>query len=53
MLQIIFIDYNKKSCDIIASKQSCQVLLGWKGAFVGKRRKKVWQAAPSCLVWTV
>ena len=29
------------------------MLLGWKGTFVGKRRKKVWQAAPSCLFWTL
>ena len=28
------------------------VLLGWKGTFVGKRRNKVWQATP-CLFWTV
>ena len=30
-----------------------EMLLGRKGAFVGKRRKKVWQEAPSCLFWTV
>ena len=30
-----------------------EMLLGWKSAFVGKRRKKVWQAAPSCLLWIV
>ena len=30
-----------------------EMVLGWKSAFVGKRRKKVWQAAPSCLFWTV
>ena len=29
------------------------MLLGWKGSFVGKRRKKVWQTTPSCLFWTV
>ena len=29
------------------------MLLGWKGTFVGKRRKKVWQTVPSCLFWTV
>ena len=29
-----------------------EMLLGWKGAFVGKRRKIVWQVAP-CLFWTV
>ena len=29
------------------------MLLGWKGTFVGKRRKKVWQTAPSCLFWIV
>ena len=28
-------------------------LLGWKCAFVGKRRKKVWQPTPSCLFWIV
>ena len=30
-----------------------EMLLGWKSAFVGKRRKKVWQAAPFCLLWIV
>ena len=30
-----------------------EMLLGWKCAFVGKRRKKVWQTTPSCLFWTV
>ena len=29
------------------------VLLSWKGASVGKRRKKEWQVAPSYLFWTV
>ena len=29
-----------------------EMLLGWKSAFVGKRRKKVWQSAP-CLFWTM
>ena len=29
------------------------MFLGWKGAFVGKRRKKVWQTTPSCLFWIV
>ena len=27
------------------------MLLGWIGTFVGKRRKKVWQPAPICLFW--
>ena len=30
-----------------------EMLMGWKCAFVGKRRKKVWQTARSCLFWTV
>ena len=30
-----------------------QVLLAWQGTQVGKKRKKVWKAAPLCLVWTV
>ena len=29
-----------------------EMLLGWKGAFIGKRRKKDWQAAPF-LFWTM
>ena len=29
------------------------MLLGCKGTFVGKKRKKVWQVARSCLFWTV
>ena len=30
-----------------------EMLLSWKRDFVDKKRKKVWQAAPSCLFWTV
>ena len=35
----------------IMSGSMRDMLLGWKGTFVGKKRKKVWQAAP-CLFWT-
>ncbi|RVW98030.1 Retrovirus-related Pol polyprotein from transposon RE2 [Vitis vinifera] len=28
-------------------------LLGWNGAFVGKRRETAWRAAPLCLMWTL
>ena len=28
-------------------------LLSWQGAQVGKKRKKVWRAAPLCLFWTI
>ncbi|RVW79726.1 hypothetical protein CK203_042340 [Vitis vinifera] len=28
-------------------------LLGWNGAFVGKRRAKAWRAVPLCLMWTL
>ena len=27
-------------------------LLAWQGAAVGKKRKKIWMAAPLCLFWT-
>ena len=37
----------------IMSDSMQEMLLGWKCAFVGKRRKKDWQTAPSCLFWTV
>ena len=30
-----------------------EVLLGRHGSFVGKKRRKVWRAAPLCLFWTV
>ncbi|RVW75063.1 hypothetical protein CK203_056012 [Vitis vinifera] len=30
-----------------------EILLGWYGVFVGKKRVKVWGAAPLCLFWTV
>ena len=30
-----------------------QVLLAWQRAQVGKKRKKVWRAAPLCLFWTL
>ena len=28
-------------------------LLAWEGVAVGKKRKKIWQAAPMCLFWTL
>ena len=28
-------------------------LLGWNGAFVGKRRAKAWRDGPLCLMWTL
>ena len=30
-----------------------QVLLAWQGTKVGKKHKKVWRAAPLCLLWAV
>ena len=30
-----------------------QVLLAWQGTKAGKKRKKVWGAAPLCLFWIV
>ena len=30
-----------------------EILLGWHGSFVGKKRVKVWRTAPLCLFWTV
>ena len=30
-----------------------EVLLGWHGSFVGKKRRKVWRATPLCLFWMV
>ena len=30
-----------------------QMLLSWQGAPLGKKRKKIWIAAPICLFWTV
>ena len=34
-------------------KLSARDAFGLERCFVGKRRKKVWQAAPSCLFWTM
>ena len=31
----------------------CQLLLTWQGASVGKKRKRVWMAAPLCIFWTL
>ena len=28
-------------------------LLAWQGAAVGKKRKRIWLAAPLCLFWTL
>ena len=30
-----------------------EILLGWHGSFVGRKRKKIWRAAPLCLFWTI
>ena len=30
-----------------------EMLLGWNGTFVGKKRKGIWKASPLCLFWTV
>ena len=30
-----------------------QTLEGWRGSFVGKKRKDVWRAWPLCLFWTI
>ena len=30
-----------------------EVLLGWHGLFVGRKRVKVWRAAPLCFFWIV
>ena len=29
------------------------VLVSWRGSFVGKKRKKIWEAIPLCIFWTV
>ena len=28
-------------------------LLGWRGFYLGKKRRKVWKAAPLCIFWAV
>ena len=28
------------------------VLVSWRGSFVGKKRKKSWKAIPLCIWWT-
>ena len=30
-----------------------ETLLGWRGSFVGKKRKVVWQVEPLCLFWAI
>ena len=30
-----------------------EVLLSWRGSFVGKKRKKIWNSMPVCIFWTV
>ena len=30
-----------------------EVLISWKGSFVGKKRKKVWDSIPLCIFWMV
>ena len=30
-----------------------ETLLGWRGSFVGEKRKEVWQVGPLCLFWVI
>ena len=30
-----------------------EMLLSWKGPFVGKKRKKIWTSIPLCIFWTI
>ena len=30
-----------------------EVLLSWRGSFVRKKRKKIWNSIPLCIFWTV
>ena len=30
-----------------------EVLFGWRGPFVGKKRKKIWNSIPLCIFWMV
>ena len=30
-----------------------EVLVSWRGSFVGKKRKKTWDVIPLCIFWTV
>ena len=30
-----------------------EILLGWRGSFVGKKRKVAWQLGPLCLFWII
>ena len=32
---------------------SRDTLLGWRGFYLGKKRRKVWKAAPLCIFWAV
>ena len=43
----------KKTCFllIVDKKRVRQSLLVWQSARVGKKRKRVWLAAPLCLLW--
>ena len=37
----------------VFSKSVLHTLLAWQGADVGKKRKRIWLAAPLCLFWTL
>ena len=30
-----------------------EMLFSWRGSFVGKTRKKIWNSIPLCIFWTV
>ncbi|WJZ87793.1 hypothetical protein VitviT2T_007145 [Vitis vinifera] len=37
----------------VFSESVIEVLHGWRGSFVGKKRKKIWNSIPLCIFWTV
>ena len=37
----------------VFSHSVIHTLLAWQGVHVGKKLKKIWMAAPSCLFWTL
>ncbi|RVX09334.1 putative mitochondrial protein [Vitis vinifera] len=40
-------------CGYEEEKSVIEVLLSWRGSFVGKKRKKIWNSIPVCIFWTV
>ena len=51
-MQFMLVECVDTKC-LISSETVKEVLVSWRGSFVGKKRKKTWDVIPLCIFWTV